>query len=239
MPNTNWKTTRITTILALVFLIGIFVPSFIGMDGFHGGFALATFSGFLMMVFTISAFVFGAVARQQDKLFAGQNLLVHWTYTADEWRQYYADESTEDRKTKTWLFYIVAFWEVVFGIGFPIYDPKDGIFVSYMMLGLIILIGFVAWLSIRITRHKLEKHGGEAWISTTGAYIAGQMHSWTIVGGSLIDVSCLTGEKQSQIRIDYMGGNTEYSVHIPVPAGREDEAKIITQTLAAQISRQA
>jgi hypothetical protein len=234
MINTNWKIAKYAWLFALMFCLGIFVPSIIGMDGMNGGYALATFSLFLCLTSVVSALVFGSLAKQQDKLLQGKDLLAHWTYTKEEWGLFYQGESVRDQKEKTMLFYIVAAWAILFGILFPIYDPEDGIFVTYVMVGLIALIGAVAILSIKITRHNLKEHGGEAFISTKGAYISGQMHSWSLAAGSLLDVSYLDASPQRMIQIDYLGGKTEYSVHIPVPHGKEDQAQKVVETLRSQ-----
>jgi hypothetical protein len=67
--------------------IGIILLGIIGMDGFKGGYALSFFGGFVEIIGIISGIMFGRMARLQDQLLRKENILAHWTYSADEWRQ--------------------------------------------------------------------------------------------------------------------------------------------------------
>jgi hypothetical protein len=231
MTNNNHKVARVAWLVSLLFGIGIFLPSLLGMDGMNGGYALAVLSGFVCMAAVITALMHGALARQQERLFAGDQVLVHWTYSHDEWQAFFREEAVRDRDEKKILFYIISAWAIIFGIGFPLYDRENGIYVTYVMLGLIVIIGITAYLSIAATRHQLQKHGGEAYISRCGAYTGGRMHSWSLVQSSLLGVRFAAGAKIPYIQIDYMGGKTEYTVRVPVPAGKEAEANNVVREL--------
>jgi len=235
MSNKNKTISRYAWFVSLLFAVGIFVPGWLGIDGMNGGYALSVFSGFFMITAIITAIMFGALGKQQDNILSGSKLLARWSYTPDEWQAFTGDEIVRDAQGKKMLFLIVAFWAVLFGIAFPIYDHENGIYVSYMMIGLVMLIGFVAFLSIRITRRNLLRPAADTYINTKGALVAGQMHSWAAPLGSLAGALLVTDDPP-YIEITYYGGKTEYTVRIPIPTGKDEEAQHVVEALHASLT---
>ncbi len=237
MPNQNCRISRYAAVAALVFLLGIFVPGLMGLDGFDGGFALAVGSGFLCMIAIVTALVYASLARAQDKLMRSDQLLAHWTYSDAEQKIFAAEETVRDTNDKKMIFGMVAFFALLAGLGFWILDPENGIFVLYVMLGLIALIGVVAFLTATANSRRLHKPAAAAWISRSGAYANGQMHSWTLVGGALLQANYVETEQYPMLKLEYLGGNTEYTARIPVPDGKAEEAKTVINELQKQIKK--
>jgi hypothetical protein len=68
ISNTQRRIVNRWYILTLVFLIAIFLPSQIGIDGMDGGFAISFFAGFMVMVGIIIIFIYRSRAKQLDKI---------------------------------------------------------------------------------------------------------------------------------------------------------------------------
>jgi MFS family permease len=235
-PHNRYKRhALIWLIVALVFIAGCFVPAFIEFDEYGAAIAIPVLSGFFALCALIGAIVIWRVARAQDKLLNG-TFLAHWTYSEAEWKAYAEEEHKTNKKEKLLLFYMVAGFSVFFGVIFLILDFESGVFVSMVLLGLIIFIGFIAWLSIYLPKWRNQKHRGEVYIGKHGVYINGQIHPWDILGAKLEDISFKDGHP-AQIIFTYSSPNRYNrninSARIPIPEGYEKEAEKVVSQISA------
>lgn len=218
---------------ALIFMVvGLFLmfgPINLGwIDGMNGGFALSIAGFLITLVFFITWIFFHKLARRQDAIISGKNLIVHWKYPVEEWLKYTEKEHTTDSKGKKTLFFIIAGFALFFGILFAIIDPENGIYVLYVMLGLILIIGITAFLSIRIAYNRNKNNSGEAIISKDGIYINKQLHVWGILSSSLENVILISDISPPVIEFSYTAKSARvdnfYSVRVPIPKGQESAA---------------
>jgi hypothetical protein len=230
IENKNCKISNIAWGVAILFLVGIFMPSIFGVDGMDGGFALSVGFGFLMMVSIVTAAVYGALAKEQDRILSGRAILAHWSYTQKEWNAFQKDEHVRVGEDKKYLFYIIAGWAIFFGILFPILDPEAGWYVTYTMLGLIVLIWVVMKISIYRGRKALETPS-DVYISRFGVYFAGVMFSWRMTATKLTNVKYVKDKDCDFIGFEYLSGRSSGIIRVPVPAGKINEAKKIVEAL--------
>lgn len=227
MKNSNRKIATISWLMCALFLAGVFVPGLLGMDGFDGGFALSAFFIFVAIMFGSAGFVYGKLAQAQDRIFADSNLLASWQIPGSEWQDYAVKEYKRDKQEKRMLFLMVAGWSVFFGILFPILDHENGYWVSIIMAGLIVLIGFVALLSVSSVHRSNLKSGGKVFISAYGAFFGGRMYAWGMVGGMLQEALL----REEYLEVTFLGGKTSYTIRIPVPADQKEKALDVTRKL--------
>jgi hypothetical protein len=229
--NTNRKISFIAWIVAVIFFIGIFIPSIIGIDGMNGGFALSFVLGFFSIVAIITAFVYGKLAKEYDAIMKGKDVLAHWQYAPDEWKDYTAKEFTRDKKDKRSLFLIVFFWSALFAISFPILDHKNGWYVTIVMGILIIIIGITAIISIISAHRSNKKSNGDVYITKHGILFSGKVLSWSMISSKLLDVRLDEVEEPPLLVFEIQSGKSSYTLRIPVPQGKKDEAKKIIQMI--------
>lgn len=222
-------------IITAAAVVGIFAPSVFGMDGFSGGFAISFIAFFIAISGIIAALVYMNRAKALDRLFKDENLLAHWSYTADEWRQYTETDYKADSKGKWSLFYVVAVISLAVGLIFLIFAGEGGVFVFFVMLGLIALIAFVAWFSARHAYNQNRKSVGEAFISREGVFLNRQFHTWKGLAANLDSVAIIEEKGQSLVAFTYSMpsrvGMEERTVRVPVPVGKEEEARKIAEML--------
>ncbi len=225
------KVSRIAWVVALIFLIGIFLPEYFGIDGMNGGFALSVFSGFFAMVAIITAIIYGMYGKKFTSVMKGENVIARWEYSKEEWDKYTEEEHKRNKEGKTFLFYIVSGWAVFFGILFPIFDFENGIWVSAVMGGLILLIGFVAFTSIWYDHRRNLKKRGEILIAKGGVILNGQLHNWEGPMAKFHGVALCEDKKQPYLQFDYQAGQEihQYSARIPIPEGKMEEAEAIVR----------
>lgn len=78
LPTTQRRIVKVWYMITLVFLIGIFVPSLLEIDGMDGGFGISFICGFLVMVGLIVIFIYRARAKQMDKILSGEGKVAYW-----------------------------------------------------------------------------------------------------------------------------------------------------------------
>jgi hypothetical protein len=228
---------------ASIIVIGIlliFLPGIIGLDGLRGGFALSFFGIFVAILGIITVVIFARLSRLFDRIFQKDNILAHWTYTAEEWKTYTEEEHAEDKSDKRSLFFLVAVISIVAGIILAVIYRDDFMVIIYTVIGIIAVIGLTAFLSVVMPYRWNRHHQGEVYIAREGAYLNSRLHIWKGLGTRLGKVTYEKGKRSlPRIRINYSSYNfaagNYYTVRIPVPQGKEVAArKIVDAILAAK-----
>ena len=116
LPNTQRRIVNLWYIITLIFLVGVFVPSWFEIDGMDGGFAISFLCGFLVMVGLIVIVIYRARAKQMDKILSGEGKMAYWQYTQEEWYRFVIADFEEERVMKRNLFFLIAGISVMVGI---------------------------------------------------------------------------------------------------------------------------
>lgn len=233
------RTALIWVGIAVLGIIGIFIPSMIGMDGFNGGFAISFLTGFVAIIGIIAAIIYARLAGTLDHILRNENILAHWTYTPEEWSRYTEQEHKEEAAAKKGLFIMVAVISVIVGIGLWLVAHYDPVFLVLIILAIIVLTGLTAYLTTFFDYRRNRKHLGEAHITRDAVYLNRQLHIWEGLGACLEEVVYEGAHRPGPIiRIEYSTPGTNsrnyYTARVPVPHGEEEKAKqVVAEILAA------
>jgi hypothetical protein len=230
MPfNPQRRTAMVSWILTVLFIFGIFAPSIFGMDNFNGGFALSFFCIVAAITTFIVAIMYQGRAGALDRILKGEKRLAHWKYDPAVWRDYAEKEFVREKKEKRGLFLMVAVISLVVGVIFTIIHPDAGMAIIGILLVLVLLIAFVAFSTTRYNYWMNRRYVGEAYITPDGVYLNRMLHLWKGWGASLDDVSY--NEAERYLAFEYSTpsrtGRADYTVRVPVPQGKEDEARLV------------
>lgn len=232
------KKSRSKTLLwiAILSFVAVFLPvNVFGMDGMNGGFALSVGFGFISLVFFISAWVYARLDKEYNRIARGENVIARWQYTDEEWQAYTMLDYNQDKAGKKGLFYMIAGFCLFFGILFPILDHENGIYVTYVMLGLIAIIALTAWLSVRSQHHRNLNIKGEAIITQKSVILNGKLHTWAVLGNRLEQLKLVENTFPRVMEIEYSypnrGQRGTATVRIPVPQGKEKEAEEVAMQI--------
>jgi len=240
--NSRNRQARIASVWGVVALIaaaGAALPSLAGIDGMAGGYAISVSSGFIALVGAIAAAVFYARARILAHLLRGHGVLVHWTYPDDARQEQTRKELAEETKGSWMLFWIIAAFCLVIGIGFLIADPEAGRFVLFVLLGIVALIAVVAALAPRIRYAKRRRAVPEAIVSMEGAYVLGMLHTWRLLGAR-VESADVSDSRRPVLHVTYSApmvygkffyARQQYTVQIPVPPGETRRAEEVASFL--------
>lgn len=214
--------------------LGAIVPFFV-MDGMNGGFALSCGFGFATILCGVGALMYFYRAYTLGKILRGEELVVRWTYSPEEWARYAEAEHLRDKEGKTILFFIISGFALFFGVLFLIFGGRPGLIVFLAMLGLVVLIGGVALLSIFLSYRANKTRTGEVLIAPTGVYLNRTLHNWDMFGASLDSVRLI---REESVLVEFVysyparHGRQSAEVRVPVPTGKEEEAERVVNLFA-------
>jgi hypothetical protein len=222
----------------LLALVGIFIPSLMGIDGFDGGFAISAVCVFVSLTAFVTAIMYWVMARGEKRIQTG-DALVHWTYTDEEWSKFVAAEKLADASSKTTILKIIIGFCVLFGIILYIADPESGKFVAMMMAGLAILMTFVAYLSIRSTK-KFLKTKAETYISRDGILFGDKFCTWTMAGTKLEKITLHETTDPAIVDFEYSifmprQGRQHHNIRVPVPTSERKAVRSMLGEIGAEV----
>jgi hypothetical protein len=227
-PNPPRTTSNAWWIITALAIFGIFAPELLGLDGFNGGFAISAVCIFLAIMGIIIALIYMARARKLDKILKGTNLLAHWTYSQDEWQQFTEEEYKRQKAGNKGLFIIIAAISLVIGIIFFIIDHDAGKWVFLTMVGVVALIGFVAWFTAFYNHWQNKNSLGEVYFTPDAVYLNRQLHDFKSLDAKLENVA-LKGKLHPYIEFVYSAptraGRQDYQARVPIPQGKDAEAR--------------
>ncbi len=233
-------------IIALGMLV-VFLPGILDLDMMQMGFGISTIGVFVVIVGIASVIVFARMARLFDTVLQKDNILVHWTYSPEEWQQYTEEEYTEDRNDKIHLLLIISVFAVVAGVILWVAYRDNPLSIVGIVVGLIVLIGLVALLSTALSHRRNRSRHGEVYIARDGALVNGRFHVWKGAANSLGSVSYREARRSSpgslpRVDIRYsspnLGTRSYYAARIPVPRGQEEAArKVVKEISVAHFAR--
>jgi hypothetical protein len=167
-----------------------------------------------------------------------ENILAHWTYSVEEWRNYAAEEHAADKKDKWRLFLLAVVISIIVSIVIWVIYPREVILTICIILGMIVYIGLTADFS-KLAPYLWNKHTqGEAYVTKDGAFLDSRLLIWHGPGTRLMRATYEEG-KQSlpELKIEYSSQNltarNHYSARIPVPRGQEETARTIVARIQA------
>lgn len=180
-----------------------------------------------------------AVAKKYEARVAGdirsgkKEVLMHWTYSPEQWRKFAGMEVAEKNKM------VAIILAVVFVAPTVILVRTAGFNGSIIPIGgvalfLALFIGLPLYLSGRAQRKSVVR---DCFISRDGVLIGDTWESWTYMGAMLTDVKLIAGSP-SVVQFEWMQPGTGATrvvaprvVSVPVPEGREKEARGLVASL--------
>lgn len=226
MPNTQQRIVTLWLLLGAVFLACVFLPSFIGLDGMDGGYAMSFVSGFMVIVSLIIILVYRARAKQLDKILSGEGRIALWSYLPEEWMRFVATDFEDEKKIKRNLFILVTSISIVVGIilMIVIQDPLILLIIS----GIIAIVAIPAFWAPRYRFRKLQHSEARALIAEKGVIVGKMFHLWVQMGarldGVVIDMESDPKLIEFTYSIPTRYGRQEEIARVPVPRGKMDEA---------------
>lgn len=229
--NPQKKNVHISMIIAVIGLFMILSVNLFEIDIMDGGGALILLGIFILFSGLIVSALFHKRAKVLDGMFSGDKLLVHWYYDEENWKSYSEENYIMMKERNKALLIVVGIISIAIGLVFLIINPEDaGLAVFGVMILLVILLTFVAFLVPKLTYNKNKKKVGEVYISPSGVFINGDLHVWEGFGARFEKIDYI-GKNKNIIEFTYSviikSVRQRYSVNVPIPVGKETEADLV------------
>ena len=177
-------------IMLIIGLLGAFNLAYVPLlipdyDGFDGGFAFTLIGGFIVVIAIIVFALYGKLNGDFRKMLAGDTLLSYVMPT--DIYAFFSRKQAEDIKqnNKAVLLTILGFC-VLFGVVLGL-----AVDLLFMLICLCVAVFFtiVYFVATAARTNKVKKSQALVCLSGGGAYIFGEMHSWSMAGSWLTSVS--------------------------------------------------
>lgn len=236
--NPDLKNSRISLALACCCLVGVFAPSMLGVKMMGWGYGIAFINAFLTVGALVAWWVFRARAAEWKRICGAEELLAHWSYDAETWRSFLRSDEVRERTDKGNLLRLIGFVMFFEGLLFLLIFRDFG-------AQIVVVIFFALWLLLAFLATVMPKYQhacrlsavAEAFISKRGLVFAGELHSWVVGRTRLDDLTLVENSSPAYLEFSYSspGRFTRIvtSVRVPIPSGREQEAKNLVSKLNA------
>ena len=237
MPNTQQRIVNQWYFITFVFLVGISIPFWIGMDGMQGGFGLSFLFGFMVMVGLIVILIYHGRAKQMDKILSGEGRIAVWHYTPDEWMRFVAADFEDEKRTRKNLFIMVVVISLI--VGMLLMVVIQDALILLVIAGIILIVAIPAFWVPRFRFRKLQHSEATALIAENGVIVGKMFHLWIKLGASLDKVSINSEADPAIIEFAYSmptrTGIQEEVARVPIPKGKINEAIRIMECFNANI----
>lgn len=230
--------------MAVVGIALLLLPHVYGIWG--GDIGLPMMASLLGIVLLLSALIVSPLYigqfRRLQRLLHGEERLVHWTYSPEEWRDHVRAQYGEQRQLARANLWFLGATIVVVTVILVVFIDRDAAgFMVASAAGLVALLTFVAIVMPRLTRRRLARGPYEAHIGEDLLYLGGQTHFWSGWTSRFESIQAVGGPRPrleivySDLRVSNPKTVSMHRVgvhlNIPIPAGREAEARAIAQQL--------
>ncbi|MEI7433462.1 MAG: zinc ribbon domain-containing protein [Methanomicrobiales archaeon] len=243
MENSQWKWVYISLILAVLFVILIFVGS--GMDGMSGGYAVSFISFFLTLCSFAVALLFFTRARAMDDILGGKNLLAHWVYPEDETRKSAEREYVGYMENNRALLYVVGGFLVIGMVLMIIFGGEAGVATAGMLFVVLIIVAIVSVVAPKLERKRALKAPRDAYITDNGIIYEGGVYPFH---SFLMRMDGVSYEKEtakhppilvfSFIQLVGLYILRPFEISIPVPPGEEEKARRIANRMSGVVEEE-
>ncbi|SHH13011.1 hypothetical protein [Clostridium grantii] len=231
--NPQKKNVYISLIISAIGMFMMLSVNLFEIDMMDGGGALIILGIFVCISGLVVAALFNKRARVLEGMFTEEKLLVHWYYDEENWEKYNEENYLMMKERNKALLILIGVIALFVGLVFLIVNPDDaGPAVFGVMILLVMVLAFVAFLVPKLTYNKNKKKVGEVYISSSGVFINGELHVWEGFGARFKKARYAGKEKNIiqftySVPIQYV--RQTYSVNVPVPRGKEMDANLVLE----------
>ena len=233
--NAPLRTLIVWIIITILSLFGIFAPRILGIDTYKWAITFSDICFFVTLCGIIAIIIFMGRARIVTMILKGQNILMHWEYSQQEWNEFAAYQYDVEKKEMRLLFCIIAGFLIIVGSLFIFMTQEGWLAVLIVVISIIVFFAFISWFTAWNYYSDNKKYPGETYFTENAVYINHRLHLWKGLGSRLESINLVRKNNKHMVDIYYMSpirfGLQNYPVSIPVPEGKVKEAKALLEKL--------
>ncbi len=217
--NTQRRVVRIWFAVFLLMLAAAISPSYLGIDGMDGGYAISVMAGFVAFMALLVVGIYMQRAKRFDEIAAGTDRIAAWQCDAALWQLFVSTDYQAEAQAKRSLFFYVSAISAV--VGFVMFLLTQEALFLLIIAGLIALLAIVALLVPDLRRNKLKNSGPIVIIGHKGLIVGKMFHYWSHFGARLESVELHNSDHLKILSFNYTypsrhGRQTE-TARVPVP----------------------
>lgn len=217
------------TAISLIFIMFIFIFVIEDSDFKYAGMVL-TF--FLSLVSSIITFIFFKRSKIIEKALEKNDYVAKWKFSEEEWEKFISMEFNIRKEQKSAMFIFLTIITVIIFVAFILIIDEGKMGMFLVMLGLIGLYAFTAFIVPFFINLFHLKSDVEVMIMKNGILLNKQLHVWNIPT-SKFQKAEYTDKPFKMIKITYSfydrTGPRQYTVVSPIPD--EKEARRVVEIL--------
>lgn len=193
----------------------------------------------LWLTFFICFFVFLGQAIKLNKMFNNKELLAHWYLGSSESLEKVEAEYKQRKQSNRWLLIVITAFMIIIGGLFVLFgfdDIAEAFFFILIMLGVLLIVYMAAIIAPFSAYRKMKKSVPEVYVSTFGAWVMGEYVQWKAPLTRITGVNFICCESGYFIAVNFeifqRYGYQPNVYRIPVPEGKESEARKVGQKIA-------
>jgi hypothetical protein len=234
IPNRPRAVMRVALVVALILLLAVIAIPMFTDSLMEWGFGVMALMIFAMVAALVTAIVYRGMAREFDRAYSGNEWLVEWTYTDDEWRDYHAEDSRRRRSSSWGLFRLMA--AVAFVVTVVMALVYKTVFFLGLYAGLMTVLMIPAYAAPRMQEARLRREPIVR-IGKRAMSVGGWFRPMTGTGIQITVAELVEKDGKQFVHIEFaaptLTGPQAEPWWIPVPERYRAEAAMAVQAIAA------
>lgn len=229
--NKERRNARTSLIIMVIGILAAVLPFALNADMESFGFGVSFIGAILALICFFVYLMFNGRAKVFDRMFHGENVLAHWSYSKEFWEKEQQKDSEDSGIARVVGFFLGGIFALI-GIIFMVSDPDDNGMLFLIMLGIGLFFVLIGFISAAREKRRAATMLPEAIIAREGILYKDILYTWNSPKiAFLVSVSLdpAAGDAIVFVLRQLSGGRGMIRYHkifvaIPVPPGEEARA---------------
>lgn len=235
--NKERKSANISLIILLISIIAVALPFVIDADMMDWGYGVALIGVVVGLTSFIVFLMYNGRARVRSRMFRNENILAHWKYSEEFWKNEIAKDNADAGIGKIIGFFLGGIFLVIGIVVFAADTDDNGMF-FLLMLGLAVFFVIIGFISVSAQKRRIKASVPEVVIANEGLFYKNILYTWNNRAFSYLESVTMHPSEPSTILfvLRQLSGGRGNAAHfhqnfipIPIPLGQEPSANYLIQ----------
>ena len=229
------KERRSATISLVIFLISaaaVAFPFLIDADMESWGFGVAFMGGIVGLTAFLVFLMYNGRAKVRNRMFQNENILAHWRYSEEYWKQVTANDIADAGIGRIVGFFLGGIFLLI-GIVVFAADPDENGGFLLIMLGVAVFFVIIGFISVGAEKRRARASAPEAIIAQEGLFFKNILYTWNNHAISYLESVTMHPAEPSTLlfvlrqlssRRGHMAHYHQYFLPVPIPPDQESSA---------------
>jgi len=235
--NKERRSANVSLIIILTGILAAALPFILKADLIRWGFGVAFVGGSTALIAFFVFLMFNGRARVRERMFHNENILAHWQYSKEFWKQVSKEDMEDSGIGKVFGFFFGGIFILIGIIIFAIDTEENGLFLL-IMVGMAIIFIIIGFISSGAEKRRINSALPEVIIAQDGLLFKNILYTWNSRAVSYLESVTMHPVEPNTILFilrQFSGGVLkivhyhQFFIPIPIPPGQEQTAFSIIQ----------